>query len=168
MRRPVLDDGLRGGQDVRLVEGRSVLVGEGVDLLICETFPSAREAAIAASACARTGLETWVSFTAGPSGELMTPRAMAEAARACVAEGASAVLVNCVAAARTLPFVEALASVHDRVGAYANASPWNEPPVSDAEYVAFARAWRDAGASLVGSCCGTSPATIRAVADALR
>ncbi len=146
----------------------ALLVAEGVDLLICETFPSAREAAIATSACARTGLETWVSFTAGPSGELMTPRAMAEAARACVGEGAGAVLVNCVAAARTLPFVEALASVHDRVGAYANASPWNEPRISDEEYVAFAREWREAGASIVGSCCGTSAATIKAVAAALR
>ena len=141
-----------------------VLVGEGVDALICETFPSPREAVIATRACARTGKETWVSLTAGPNGEIMSAAAMADAARACVAEGANAVLVNCVAASGTLPYVEALARVHDRVGVYANASRWNEPPIDDEAYVAFARRWIEAGATIVGSCCGTSPSTIRALA----
>jgi len=141
-----------------------VLVDEGVDALICETFPSAREAAIATAACARTGKETWVSLTAGPNGDLMTPREMGDAARACAGEGASAVLVNCVAASDTLPYVEALARVHARVGVYANASRWNEPPIDDASYVACARLWLAAGASIVGSCCGTSASTIRALA----
>ena len=144
----------------------AVLVDEGVDALICETFPSAREAAVATAACARTGKETWTSLTAGPNGDLMTPAAMGEVARACVAEGASAVLVNCVAAARTLPFVVELVATGARVGVYANAAAWNEPPISDAEYVAHARAWIAAGATIVGSCCGTGPSTIAALRSA--
>ena len=94
----------------------------------------------------------------------MTPAAMRDAARACVGEGASAVLVNCVAAARTLPFVVELVATGARVGVYANAAAWNEPPIDDAEYVAHARAWLAAGATIVGSCCGTGASTIAALA----
>jgi S-methylmethionine-dependent homocysteine/selenocysteine methylase len=143
-----------------------VLVDEGVDLLICETFASPREAAIAAAACARTGKETWVSLTAGPSGDLLTPSAMRDAARACVGEGASAVLVNCVAASRTLPWLEAIAAAHDRFGAYANASAWNEPPIDEDAYLVHARTWVAAGAFAVGGCCGTSEAVVRSLAAA--
>jgi len=146
----------------------ALLVDEGVDALICETFPSAREAAIATRACARTGKATWSSLTAGPNGELMTPAAMREAARACLDEGATAVLVNCVAATLTLPYVEALASVHRVVGAYANASRWNEPPISDDGYVACAGAWIAAGASIVGACCGTTASVVRSLAASVR
>jgi S-methylmethionine-dependent homocysteine/selenocysteine methylase len=141
-----------------------VLVDAGVDALICETFASPREAAIAAGACARTGKETWVSLTAGPSADLMTPAAMREAARACAGEGAAAVLVNCVAARLTLPYVDALVAVHDRVGVYANASAWNEPPISAAEYAEHARTWLAHGATIVGACCGNSEAVVRALA----
>lgn len=141
-----------------------LLVQEGVDGLVCETFPSAREAAIATRACALTGKETWTSLTAGPSGELMTPSALAEAARACVDEGASVVLVNCVAAELCAPYVEALLRVHPRVGVYANASRWNEPPIDARAYASYARRWVESGVSVVGACCGASPAFIEALA----
>jgi S-methylmethionine-dependent homocysteine/selenocysteine methylase len=141
-----------------------VLADEGVDLFVCETFPHAGEARIAVEACARTGRETWVSFTAGPNGDLMTPGAMRAAARACVDAGARAVLVNCVAAERTLPFVAALAALSVPFGAYANGAPWNAPPVSPEAYVQHARTWIASGASTVGACCGTGPAYVRALA----
>jgi S-methylmethionine-dependent homocysteine/selenocysteine methylase len=140
-----------------------VLAEEGVDLFVCETFPSALEARIAVEACVATGRETWVSFTAGPDGELMTPDAMREAARACVDAGARAALVNCVAAERTLPFVEALAESGVPFGACANGALWGRPRVSDERYVEYAREWTARGATIVGSCCGTGPSTIAAL-----
>ena len=80
-----------------------LLVAEGVDVLLCEAFPSPHEALIAVEECVRTDRETWVAFTAGPDGDLMTPKAMRNAARDCIRAGADAVLVNCVSAEKTLP-----------------------------------------------------------------
>jgi len=140
------------------------LVRAGVDLLVCETFPSVTEAHVAVEVCAATGLEVWVSLTAGPSANLMTPEEMAAGARACANAGASAVLVNCVAASLTMPYVEALAAIGVPFGAYANGSPWNEPPIDPQAYVACARAWMSRGASILGCCCGTGPSFVRALA----
>jgi S-methylmethionine-dependent homocysteine/selenocysteine methylase len=71
------------------------------DLLLVETFAHIDEAAIAVSEAVRTGKETWLSLTAGPSGDLLTPDEMAEGARRAVDRGAHAILVNCVAATDT-------------------------------------------------------------------
>jgi S-methylmethionine-dependent homocysteine/selenocysteine methylase len=141
-----------------------VLDGAGVDLIVCETFPHAGEALIAVEAAVATGRETWASLTAGPDGALATPSEIATAARACVAAGARAVLVNCVAADHTLPYVEALARAGAPFGAYANGATWNAPPVDAEAYARLARAWIAAGATIVGGCCGTGAAHIRALA----
>lgn len=39
--------------------------------------------------------------------------------------------------------------------------------VSDVDFVSYVKKWRDAGASLVGGCCRTTPNTIRAISKAL-
>jgi S-methylmethionine-dependent homocysteine/selenocysteine methylase len=144
-----------------------VLADAGVDILLCETFPHALEAAVAVEQAARTGLETWAALTAGPDASLMTPEAMRDAARACVHAGARAVLVNCVPATRTLPYVERLADLGVPFGAYANAGGAEErlgwgadDERAAAAYEAIARTWLKAGASIVGGCCGTGPAHI--------
>ena len=98
-----------------------VLAQAGCDLLICETFPHLGEALAAVEQAVTTGLETWVAFTAGPEADLLTPGDVAAGARAAARLGAAAVLVNCVPATRTLPYVKALAGVGVPFGAYANA-----------------------------------------------
>jgi S-methylmethionine-dependent homocysteine/selenocysteine methylase len=133
-----------------------VLVDAGVDLLLCETFPSPDEALAAVQACVSTGAETWVSFTAGPDATLLSPQQVFDAAVSCVAAGARSVLVNCIAAERTLPFVDALRAAGVPFGAYANAGTWNGTPVSPLRYAELAGQWRRAGASLIGGCCGTT------------
>ncbi|HEX3344421.1 MAG TPA: homocysteine S-methyltransferase family protein, partial [Polyangiaceae bacterium] len=142
-----------------------VLADAGVDLLLCETFPDATEAVVAVEEAARTGVETWAALLPA------TPGRLREAARACVAAGARAVLVNCVAAKDTLPFVEALVDVGVPFGAYANAGPpgdalgWDADPDAAARaYEALARRWLDAGVSILGGCCGTGPAHVARVA----
>ena len=141
-----------------------LLVAEGVDVLLCEAFSSPHEALIAVEECVRTDRETWVAFTAGPDGDLMTPKAMRNAARDCIRAGADAVLVNCVSAEKTLPYVEALMGLGVLVGAYANAAAWNGPKVGPSRYVELAATWVAAGAEIVGACCGTGPEYV----DALR
>jgi S-methylmethionine-dependent homocysteine/selenocysteine methylase len=138
-----------------------VLVDAGVDLLMCEAFSNPREAVEAVEACAATGLETWVSFTAGPDGTLLTPRQVYDASAACVSAGAKATLINCVAAELTLPYVQALTG--PRIGAYANAGVWNGPKCTPERYAQLAGEWRDAGATVLGCCCGTSTAHLKAL-----
>ncbi len=85
--------------------------------------------------------------------------------------------MNCVAAPAVAPQVtrlrERLPAV--RIAAYANIGyadddgNWvSTDAVAPDRYAEYARAWIDAGATLVGGCCGTTPETIRAVAEAIR
>ncbi len=145
----------------------SALKDAGVDLLWCETFPHPGEARIATAAAAATGLEVWTSLTAGPDATLLTPAQLRDAARTCVEAGASAVLVNCVAAARIRPYVEALAGLGVPFGAYANAASWGEPACSPEAYADSVREWRALGATLIGTCCGNTLAHLRATGAAL-
>jgi S-methylmethionine-dependent homocysteine/selenocysteine methylase len=157
------------------------LAEAGVDLILCETFANAAEAAAAVRESVRTTTETWVALTAGPDASLMTPEAMRDAARACVGEGARVVLVNCTPATRTLRYLDALAGLGVAFGAYANAGSqadrlgWGTDAsrVADvddgpAKYAVLARAWLDAGATVIGGCCGTGPGHIAALIPLLR
>ncbi len=149
-----------------------VLVSEGADLLLCETFPSPLEAAVAVEQAAKTGVETWVALTAGPEADLMSAAAMRDAAVDCASAGARAVLVNCTPARRTLEYVRAIADVGVPIGAYANAGAegdrlgWSHETASAADaYALLAREWLAAGATVIGGCCGTGPAHIARLAS---
>jgi S-methylmethionine-dependent homocysteine/selenocysteine methylase len=154
----------------RHAEMARVLADAGCDLLLCETFPHVGEALSAVDAAVSTGLETWVSLTAGPAADLLTPDDMRAAAKEAIDRGAAAVLVNCVPASRTLDFVQALAGLGVPCGAYANAGHadegmgWRPAPMAAARYADLADAWVAAGASIVGSCCGTGPDVIAELA----
>jgi S-methylmethionine-dependent homocysteine/selenocysteine methylase len=154
-------------------EMATLLADAGCDLLLCETFPHLGEAVVATEEAVGTGLETWVALTAGPEANLLSPEQAAEGAKQAVDAGASAVLVNCIPAAKTLRFVRALENANLRVpiGAYANAGSvddqigWSASPEAGADtYLEFVRQWVDAGASIVGGCCGTGPPHIEAIA----
>lgn len=145
---------LSPGEASRAAHAAMANAFEGVDLLICETFPSAVEARVAVEEAVKTRKETWVALTAGPDGTLLTPSQLAAAARDCVHAGAGAVLVCCTGASLTLPYVEALSTLGVPFGAYANGG--DDYNGSHERYAAFARTWVDVGASLVGACCGAS------------
>lgn len=142
------------------------LAGAGCDLLVCETFPAVREGLSAAEEAAATGLPTWLSFTAGPDGSLLSTREVTAAAREASRTGVGAVLINCTRATLTLPYVETLADACAgtpvRFGAYANAGVpsdgcgWADPD-GPRRYADLAEGWVAAGATIVGSCCGTGP-----------
>jgi S-methylmethionine-dependent homocysteine/selenocysteine methylase len=157
-----------------------VLADAGVDILLCETFPHVGEALVAVNEAGATGVETWVAFTAGPDASLLSPAQIEAGGREAVKRGARAVLVNCIPAVRTLEYVERLAGLGVAFGAYANAGApedgigwtgWVAGGVSQGEdssrgaqtYAALAAEWVGKGASIVGSCCGTGPAHIRAL-----
>ena len=143
-----------------------LLASQGVDVLLCETFPHVGEALVAVDECVATGVETWVSFTSGPENNLLKLEDVVTGAQEAVRRGARAVLVNCIPATKTLPYVERLASLGVPFGAYANAGAAEEGLGSSEgsngaqAYADFAASWIEAGATLVGSCCGTGPAHI--------
>lgn len=153
-------------------EMAEVLADAGCDVLLCETFPHEGEALAAVEAAVQTELETWLSLTAGPNADLMTPQQMSDVARLAADLGVSAMLVNCTPAAETLRYVQQLARALPGfpIGAYANAGDaddrigWTTDPNIGAEkYAAYALSWIESGASLIGGCCGTGPEHIRAV-----
>ena len=150
-----------------------VLADAGCDLLLCETFPHVGEGLVAVEEAVATGVETWAGFTAGPDADLLTPTEVAEACVSAVERGAAAVFVNCVPARATLAYVEAIAhAVGDAVpfGAYANAGHadegmgWVSAPQAPTRYATFAQTWVDAGATLLGACCGTGPRVVAELA----
>ncbi len=159
-----LSPGLASREEHR--ELARVLADQGVDVLLCETFPDPTEAVVAVEEAVRTGVETWAALLPA------TPAMLRETARACVAAGARVVLVNCVAARDTRPFVAELADLGVPFGAYANAGPeedglgWGaDAGAAASAYEALARKWLDAGATVVGGCCGTGPAHIARLAS---
>jgi len=71
-----------------------------------------------------------------------------------------------VIALECLPFVQAISQAGIPFGVYANAGDANEgigwapAPDGPGRYADYAQQWIDEQATLIGSCCGTSPAII--------
>lgn len=141
-----------------------VLVEAGCEVLLCETFPRIDEALAAVRAAKPTGVEVWLSLTAGWRADLMSSTTLAEGAQRAVDIGVDAVLVNCVPAAATHRYVSELVGLGVPFGAYANAGLPPAERVSPQAYARAAQTWIALGATLVGGCCGTGPAHIAELA----
>ncbi len=149
------------------------IVDAGCDLLLVETMNTRREAVAATEAAEATGLPVWTSLVLDAGGDLLDGTPLPDAIAAVAEVGPDALLVNCCpigAVTRAAPVI----AEHwgGPWGAYANigtADPvmgWEQGrDVSVAEYVEAARRWVEAGASIVGSCCGTTPEHTRALFD---
>ncbi len=154
------------------------LADAGCDLLLVETMPTLRELARATRAAVATGLPVWSAVTLGPRGNFFDAAGLAAARRAAEDEGAQAFLVNCTAPGLIGPALQAAAAdapVRLQLGAYANALftvDGSQPgDRADAEagavtewpprrYAAAAETWLSSGATILGGCCGTTPAHV--------
>jgi S-methylmethionine-dependent homocysteine/selenocysteine methylase len=161
-----------------------------VDLLLCETMSSAQEAKAAAAAACATGTPVWVAWSLHDNrlGVLRSGESVADAQAAIAGLPVSGHLVNCCPP-ESIQFVMAeLAALPGQFcGGYANTfmpipQDWTLDgsgetdgllPLRDdldAEaYAQYALGWHEAGANVLGGCCGTSPAyiaRIRALLDA--
>jgi len=155
------------------------LAAAGADLLLLETFGTAREWLAAARAASATGLPVVACATTREDGALLSGEPLGETARALLALPAPPVAlgVNCVPARRLAASLAGLAAAAPGVplAAYGNTGlPLDEAaglfaePVSPAEYAAIAERWLALGARLVGGCCGTSAGHVAALAGRLR
>jgi homocysteine S-methyltransferase len=152
-----------------------LLARGGVDMLLVETMTDVREAVAAARACSETGMEFAVSFVCGPDNRLLSGAALDEAVDAVSPYGPSALLINCVPADRILAGLCELARCTSAViGCYANTGDPVQVPESEIkrdftelDFAGLAPKWRDAGAGIIGGCCGTTPLYIRTMNNVL-
>jgi len=168
--RPDLSPGEGAREEHRQVA--QALADSGCDVLLCETFANEAEARVAAEEAVRTGLPAWLSLTAGPFADLLTPQALRSIAEHAAETGIERLLVNCIAASHVQPYVDAISGLGLPFGVYANAGAredeigWGSTRRRAADaYAALAQGWIDAGATALGGCCGTSPSHIAALAE---
>jgi len=159
-----------------------VFAEEGADLLLAESMNTIAEARGVAEAAGTVGLPLWISFVIGPEGELLSREPLAQAIAEVERLGAQAVLVNCAPPAE---IGRALAKVRVATrlpyGGFAHIGRFSPPSwkfeffpqFSETEtwaperYAGEARRWRTEGATIIGGCCGTTPAHIAALNQAL-
>ena len=154
------------------------LAGAAPDLFAIETIPSIVEARALVRALERVpDVPAWVSFSCRDGGHICDGTTFEEAvAIAAGSPNVIAVGMNCTPPLHASALVEiAAARTGLPVVCYPNRGSfwdpmrkaWTDPPRQDARSPLRPRAWYEAGARLVGGCCGTTPEDIAAVAAAL-
>ena len=160
------------------LEQAQALEERGVDLFILETFTYIEEILLAIDAIRSfSALPIVASLTYAEDGKAYGDLSPAEAAAQLKNKNVQVVGANCTLGPQALlPILRELTSVDDlRVSGMPNAGfPKREGdrivyPRSSPEYFAlFAREAVAAGVRILGGCCGTTPAHIRAMADAVK
>jgi methionine synthase I (cobalamin-dependent) len=153
------------------------LAGAGADALLIETMSDPEEARLAVGAAKTTGLPVIASFAfdSGKNKDRTMMGATPEVVAAAMAEaGADGVGANCGVG------VDFAVPICQRLRAACDLPIWIKPnaglPVMEGAAIHYAttaeyfashfRALRDAGASFVGGCCGSTPEFIRALVAA--
>ena len=160
-----------------------VFAEEGVDLLLAESMNTIAEARAVAEAARTVGLPVWISFVIGPEGELLSREPLAQAVAEIEKLGAQAVLVNCAPPA---DIGGAIAKIKTATrlpyGGFAHIGRFSPPSWkfeffpqftetetwSPERYVSEAQHWHQHGATIIGGCCGTTPAHIAALKTMLQ
>ena len=169
------EDGLVAFHAPRL----EALAAAGPDAFAVETIPSVVEArALVRALAAVPDVPAWMSFSCRDGGHLCDGTPFVEAVRVAVSSpSVVAVGVNCTSPLHVPSLIELAAGETERpVVCYPNAGSfwdpvrraWLDPPRQDPRPSLRPLEWRTAGASLIGGCCGTTPADISAIAAALR
>ena len=144
----------------------------GVDLLAIETLSDLQEMEVAVSAAraAVPDLPILASLTFSRDGKLRSGEGAAEAARALEAMGVDVAGANCsFGFASLLPICEEMAAA-TRLPLAMKPSAGIPPasPPSENEATEYARRFVEAGANLVGGCCGVGPSMLRTIALAVK
>ena len=148
------------------------LASAGVDLLVIETISDLEEMKVAVSAAKSVSpdLPILASLTFDRDGKLRSGEGPAAAARALEAMGVEVVGANCsLGFASLLPIcVEMAKATSLPLAMKPNAGVPPASPHSADQAADYARRFVEAGASLVGGCCGVGPAMLRAIAQAVK
>jgi len=163
---------------------------DDVDFWLAETISSIAEAKLIKDLTAPTQKSTWISFTVKDNqtdvSVLRSGETVYDAVTQIAGQNVSAILFNCscveVMESALISAKEALNDLtggkHILLGVYAN----NFPPIDEhhqanngvtkiradvsvEKYSQFAKTWLQAGASIIGGCCGVSPQHIQKLAS---
>ncbi|WP_151778447.1 homocysteine S-methyltransferase family protein [Acinetobacter brisouii] len=151
-----------------------------VDFWLAETQSSLKEVEMVHNLLPKDGKAYWVSFTLQDvlqqdRAYLRSGENLEQAVDVIRRIGAEAVLFNCCQPEVILQAIQEITKLAPEltIGAYANAFPPQDESATANDgldevrkdldptaYLAFAKKWQDAGASLIGGCCGITPAHI--------
>lgn len=159
-------------------EQAQALEERGVDLFVLETFTYIEEILLAVDAIRSfSGLPIVASLTYGEDGKAYGDLLPAEAALQLTDRNVQVIGANCTLGPQALlPLLQQMCAIDDlRISGMPNAGfPKREGdrivyPKSSPEYFAlFAREAAEAGVRILGGCCGTTPAHIQAMAEAVK
>lgn len=173
---------LRPIEEAGFHEQAEILAEAGAELLMLEMMWDDHYSAAAVRAAVRTGLPVWIGFCSRleDDGSVMAFSEKYRGTLSSVVEpllaigGASVVNLMHTEAAEVLP---ALSVLKDRwsgpIGVYAHSGRFVMPHwqfndvISPDAYLAHAREWVEAGAQLIGGCCGIGPNHIRQLEQGL-
>ena len=156
------------------LERARILAEAGPDVLLFETLAGLREARAAVEVAERLGHDSWITLTT-PDGARTTDGEPLDDLVPLVASSdrVTAVGINCSPPHTILPALARLAPAPTRLIARPNAGAtwqrgaWRDP-ATRASRTDLPAAWHDAGASIIGGCCGTSAEDVAAIASHLR
>ena len=168
------------------VRQATIMRDAGVDLLTLEMMVDIPRLVATLSAASSVGLPVWVGFSIGGEVdneveslgehiELREGGRLSDAVEVVKADGAvDAICImhtDVVLVERSLATVRA--SWDGPLGAYGHASAEADDKITHIdvltpeEYASYVPAWRAAGATILGGCCGIGPTHLRSVADSL-
>jgi len=152
---------------------------DGVDIFIVETASTIREAVAATRAVEEIGMLVWTSFTLSDEGDakLRSGENLEDAMEQVISAGADAILINCSMPETIDRATHVLRHSCVPTGAYANGftsiagldaggtvkSLSAREDLSPEIYAKWGRKCVDAGLTIIGGCCETSPAHIAAL-----
>ncbi len=159
-------------------EMAAALAAAGVDLILVETMNSIREFVAATAAAVSTGLPVLASMVTDGQGRLLSGEPIEDAANALLSLSPppDALGINCVPARKLGADLGRLAAASPGVSlvAYGNTGRALDEsrglftePIDPYEYASLARGWLASGARIVGGCCGTNSAHVRALRSVL-
>ena len=153
----------------------------GVDLMICETTATIREAVAAVTASTDAGLKTVISFTLDDKDPncLRSGESLSDAITAVTSFGVHAVTVNCSMPETVSRAMPALTAATPFTGGYANGFQSvdaleaggtvdglkTRKDLTPQAYAKYAEDWIDAGAAIIGGCCAVGPEHIAALRE---
>lgn len=158
-----------------------VLADAGADLIAFETIPNIIEAKAYAELLEENNIKipAWFSFNSKDGINVVSGDSLIECASvANSCKNVVAVGINCTPPRFIHDLILSIQKVTDKpILIYPNSGEkydadkkeWVESTgTSDEDFVSYVGIWRQAGASLIGGCCRTTPNTIRAISRALR
>ncbi|GLU08906.1 hypothetical protein SLE2022_257900 [Rubroshorea leprosula] len=157
-----------------------ILAKSGTDLIAFETIPNKLEAQAYAELLEEEGIDipAWFSFNSKDGVNVVSGDSIEECAS--IADSCNKVVavgINCTPPRFILGLIQSIKKVTSKpILVYPNSGEtydaelkqWvKSTGVADEDFVSYVAKWRDAGASLFGGCCRTTPNTIRGISRIL-